>query len=160
MQRAGWVVVTSPKMAPRHPEKVVLVRADFAQSRPDEHHALLSALFEACEFCQLAENRARVARTLAAPKYLGIREEALRRSFLGPFRFGKDRIEQLPDLHIFSGHGVNDPTPEKAAWVRDSLVQSGVLSKSDAPDQKQLASMFRLDLYEAVARQSTTALRG
>ena len=149
LQRAGWVAATSSGVARGHPEKVLLVRADFAESRTPEHRSLIAALSEACDFCQRAENREEVARTLAGPKYLNTNEEAIRRSLVGPFEFGKGRVEAQSDLHVFAGAEVNEPGPEKAAWVRDSLVQSGVLSKSHGLDQRRLASMFRADLFNS-----------
>jgi ABC-type nitrate/sulfonate/bicarbonate transport system substrate-binding protein len=149
VQGAGWVTATSSNIAQRHPEKVLLVRADFAQARPDEHRRLVAALRQACVFCEQPENREKVARTLASPKYLNTSKAAIRRSLSGPFKFSKDRVEPVPGFHIFSGLEVNEPGPDKAAWVRDSLVQSGVLPKSNGLDQHRLASMFRLDLFQS-----------
>ena len=155
LQRAGWIAATSPGIAPRHPEKVLLVRADFAETRADEHRSLIAALREACDFCQGPENRERVAQTLSGAKYLNTNAEAIRRSLSGPFEFGKARAEPLPGLHVFAGADVNEPGPDKAGWVRDSLVQSGVLPKSHGLDQQRLASMFRLDLFNAAAIGAT-----
>jgi ABC-type nitrate/sulfonate/bicarbonate transport system substrate-binding protein len=151
VQRVGWVAATSPSMAPGHPEKVLLVRSDFADSRFQEHKGIIAALREACAFCQRPENREQVARTLAGAEYLNTSAEAIRRSLSGPFEFGKSRVESLPDLHVFAGTGVNEPGPDKAAWVRDSLVQSGVLPKSNGLDQRRLAAMFRMDLFNSAA---------
>src|SRR5215472_11675164 len=49
-QRAGWITALSQEIAPRHPEKVLLVREEFAESRAEEHEQLIAALLEACEF--------------------------------------------------------------------------------------------------------------
>jgi ABC-type nitrate/sulfonate/bicarbonate transport system substrate-binding protein len=151
VQRAGWVAATSPSIDAGHPEKVLLVRADFAELRADEHRSLIAALRQACDFCQRPENRERVARILAEAKYLNTSTEAIRRSLCGPFEYGKARIESLPDLHIFAGAEVNEPGPDKAAWIRDSLVHSGVLPKSNGLDQQRLASIFRLDMFNSAA---------
>ena len=48
MNRLGWCVATSGELAPRHPEKVLLVRRDFSEERAEEHLALVAALIEAC----------------------------------------------------------------------------------------------------------------
>src|SRR4029079_19682265 len=42
--RAGWCVAASAELAPGHPEKVLMVRRDFAEARADEHIALLAVL--------------------------------------------------------------------------------------------------------------------
>jgi len=147
IQRAGWIAAASPNIDLHHPEKVLLVRADFAASRADEHEQLIAALLESCEFCQNAENRNQVVKTLATSKYLNTNAEAIRRSLCGPFKFGVDRAEQVTNLHVFAGPEVNEPGPDKAAWVRDSLLHSGVLPKSASLDQARLAEMFRLDVF-------------
>ena len=149
VQRAGWIAAASPKISLRHPEKVLLVRADFADAGAQEHERLIAALHEACDFCQRAENREQLVKTLAASKYLNTSEEAIRRSLSGPFKFGKEREDQVTDLHVFAGPEVNEPGPDKAAWVRDSLIQSGVLSGSQQLDQTRLATMFRLDIFHS-----------
>ncbi len=152
IQRAGWIAAVSPNISLRHPEKVLLVRADFAAACAQDHERLIAALHEACDFCQRAENREQLVKTLAASKYLNTSEEAIRRSLSGPFKFGKEREDQVTDLHVFAGPEVNEPGPDKAAWVRDSLIQSGVLSGSQQLDQTRLASIFRLDtFYSAMA---------
>jgi len=154
VQRAGWTVAASPNIAPRHPEKVLLVRADFAASRAEEHERLIASLHEACDFCQRAENRDQLVKTLAGSKYLNTSEEAIRRSLAGPFKFGKEGEDQVTDLHVFAGPEVNEPGLDKAAWVRDSLIQSGMLSGSRQLDQTRLASMFRLDIFHSATAKA------
>ncbi|SPE50270.1 Nitrate ABC transporter, ATP-binding protein NtrC [Verrucomicrobia bacterium] len=152
IQRAGWVVALSTDIAPRHPEKVLLVRAEFAESRAGEHERLVAALLGACHFCQLAENRERVVETLAGSNYLGTNREAIRSSFSGHFRFRKDRVETAPDLQLFAGPGVNEPGMDKAVWARQSLSETGLLPQSAQLDRQKLASMFRADIYHAAIR--------
>jgi ABC-type nitrate/sulfonate/bicarbonate transport system substrate-binding protein len=158
VQQAGWVVATSSGIVPGHPEKVLLVRAEFADACVNEHRSLIAALREACEFCQRPRNRPEVARILAGRKYLNTSVEAIRQSLSGPFEFGKARVEPLPNLHVFAGAEVNEPGPDKAAWVRDSLVQSGVLPKANGLDQQHLASMFRLDMFHSAAATRVPAV--
>ncbi len=114
---AGFCVATSAELAPRHVEKVLMVRSSFADSRPHEHTALIAALREACEFCHAMENRERITETLAQREYLDTPAHVLRMSMSGTFDFGKGRIEPAPDFNIFSGPGVNEPTRAKAATV-------------------------------------------
>lgn len=151
IRRAGWVTELSSSITPRHPEKVLLVRSDFAESRPDEHELLVAALLEACEFCQRVENREKVAQLLAGRKYLNVNQEAILRSLCGPFMFGKDRTEDVPDLHLFSGEGVNEPGLDKAVWVQRTLVETGALPLSGQLNRAALASLFRTDIFQSAA---------
>lgn len=159
VQRAGWIAAASPVISPNHPEKVLLVRADFADTRADEHEHLIAALLEACEFCQDAANRERLVQTLASPRYLNTSPEALRRSFCGPFKFGLEQTEQIPDLHVFAGPGVNEPGLDKAAWVRGSLLETGVLHKSTLLPHHRLATMFRADIFHSAKKHAMNHAR-
>jgi ABC-type nitrate/sulfonate/bicarbonate transport system substrate-binding protein len=154
LQDDGWIAVLGSTIAPGHPEKVLLVRAAFADSRADEHSQLIAALLEACEFCQQTENRPRVARILADPKYLGISQKAIHQSFCGPFQFRKDHAERIDDLHLFAGENVNEPSLDKAAWARQSLIETGMLTNTNQLDAARLASMFRADIFELVTQLS------
>jgi ABC-type nitrate/sulfonate/bicarbonate transport system substrate-binding protein len=149
LQRAGWVAAASARIAPLHPEKVLLARADFVEARDEEHRRLIVALHEACAWCQRPENRNRLAATLAQPQYLNTNPDAVRLSLCQPFRVGKDEREEIKDFHTFAGPEVNEPGPDKAAWVRESLLQSQVLPKSMSVDKNQLAAVFRLDLFHS-----------
>jgi ABC-type nitrate/sulfonate/bicarbonate transport system substrate-binding protein len=149
LRRAGHVVAVSARIAPGHPEKVLLARADFAERRAAEHQSLISALHEACAYCQCPDNRERIVCTLARLDCLGLRPEALRMSLCHPFAMAGDGGEKVEDFHIFAGAGVNEPSLDKALWVRESLRQSGVLAASGGPERADLAAMFRLDLFQS-----------
>ncbi len=107
LRRTGWCVATSAELAPRHPEKVLMVRADFAEDRAEEHLALIAALLEACAFCDRPENRERIMETLAQPAYLDAPIHALRMSLSGTFNFGHGRVEKDRDFQIFSREDAN-----------------------------------------------------
>jgi ABC-type nitrate/sulfonate/bicarbonate transport system substrate-binding protein len=149
LRRSGWVAQLSSSITPRHPEKVLLVRSDFAESHADEHQQLIAALLEACEFCQGPENRQQVAQVLAGKKYLNVKQDVLARSLCGPFIFRKDLVQTISDLHIFAGEGVNEPSLEKALWVQRSLFETGVLPRSGQLNPAALASMFRTDIFRS-----------
>lgn len=150
---AGWTAAASSCIAPRHPEKVLLVRGDFAEERGEEHLRLLAALHTACGWCQRPENREALARLLVQPQYLNTSLEAVRQSLCQSFPISRGGAEPIADFHIFAGPGVNEPRLDKAVWVRDSLLESRVLTKAAAPSDAQLASMFRSDLFHAAVRE-------
>ena len=154
IQRAGWIAALSPDIAPGHPEKVLLVRTEFAESRADEHERLIAALMLACEFCQRPGNREQVIETLAGPNYLDTNREAIQSSLTGPFKLSKEQSETSHELHLFSGPGVNEPGLDKAVWTRQSLLETGLLPKFTPLNQQRLASMFRSDVFQAAMRHT------
>jgi ABC-type nitrate/sulfonate/bicarbonate transport system substrate-binding protein len=154
LQRAGSVLALSPDIAPRHPEKVLLVREEFVESRSDEHERLVAALLEACEFCQLPENRQQVAEILAGPNYLNISREAVQSSLCGPFKFHKQRRETVSDLHLFAGPDVNEPGLDKAVWAQQTLLETGLFSMLPPLNRTRLEAMFRSDIFHSAIKRA------
>ncbi len=151
----GWCVATSEELAPRHPEKVLMVRKDFAVHSEHEHLALIAALLEACRFCQQPENRERLLETLAQTEYVGAPIQALRMSMAGTFDYGHGRIEKHPAFHIFSGDDVNAPTPDKAEWVIRNLTVAGIVKDPSLIPQERAAQWFRADLFQQATQLIT-----
>jgi ABC-type nitrate/sulfonate/bicarbonate transport system substrate-binding protein len=152
MRRAGWCVATSAELAPRHPEKVLMVRRDFAESRAAEHLALIAALLEACAFCDRPENRERIIETLAQPAYVDAPIHALRMSMNGTFDYGHGRVEKDSDFHVFARHNANEPTHEKGEWVLQQMVACGVIKDPTVIRAGCIAESFRTDLFHEAKR--------
>ena len=115
--RAGWCAAVSAELSPGHPEKVLMVRRDFAEKRSEEHVALVAALLQACEFCDQPENHGYLATTLARPEYVGAPANALRRGIAGEFDIDGRGLRAVPDFAVFHGHDANEPSAEKAGWL-------------------------------------------
>ena len=147
----GWCAATSADISPLHPEKVLMVRRDFAEGRSAEHLALVAALQEACRFCDRPENRERIMETLAEPHYVNAPIQAVRMSMAGTFDFGHGRIEKMPGFHLFHRHGANFPTLERAQWVLDQMHACHLLPDPAVVSAQAAAEAFRLDLFEAAA---------
>ena len=148
MVHEGWCTATSADLAPRHPEKVLMVRQDFAEERAEEHLAVVAALLEGCRYCDRSEHRERILETLAGPRYLDTSIQALRMSMAGTFDFGHGRIEKMSDFHVFHRLGANRPTLERANWVLDQMRACHVLPDPDAASPRIANEVFRADLFE------------
>ena len=148
----GWCVATSEEISPRHPEKVLMVRRDFAERSPREHLGLIAALLEACAFCARPENRERLMETLAQPEYVGVPIQALRMGMAGTFDYGNGRVEKHSSFHLFSGEGVNEPTRDKADWVVRNLLASGLVKDSTLVPKERAGDWFRADLFRQAAQ--------
>jgi ABC-type nitrate/sulfonate/bicarbonate transport system substrate-binding protein len=149
--RAGWCVATSAELAPGHPEKVLMVRKDFAQNRAAEHVALLAALLEACAFCDDAANHDLLIAALAKPEYVGAPAAALRPAIRGQFNFGNGIVRSIPDFIVFHRDAANEPSPSKAAWVVQQIrkiIPHRELSSSAALGRR----VFRQDIFDQAVR--------
>lgn len=156
LTKTGWCVATSEELAPRHPEKVLMVRREFAKRSEREHLALIAALIESCAFCAQPENRERLIEMLAQPDYVAVPIQALRMAMAGTFDYGHGRIEKQPGFHIFSGDDVNEPTPEKADWVIQNLLASGLVKDPSLVPTERASDWFRADIFQQ-AKALTTA---
>ena len=146
----GRIVATSAEIAPLHPEKVLMVRGDFAERHADEHEHLIAALIEACRFCGEPENRQAIIETLARREYLNTRVEALQLSFGSPDSSHEQNTagRRAEDFMIFAGESANEPSLSKAAWIFENLRDSGLCRDSATLTFAMAKRVFRGDLFE------------
>jgi ABC-type nitrate/sulfonate/bicarbonate transport system substrate-binding protein len=120
-QRCGVIAATSAEIAPGHPEKVLMVRREFADSRKEQHIELAAALLKACRYCDAPENREHVIEALSQKEYLNAPVEAVRPGLTGELDRGGGHFEQRDDFTVFARNNANEPSPDKAAWILDGL---------------------------------------
>jgi ABC-type nitrate/sulfonate/bicarbonate transport system substrate-binding protein len=156
--RAGDCVATSVDLAPLHPEKVLMVRRDFAQDRSPEHEALIAALLEACAFCDQPKNHGLLADMLAQPHYVNAPAECLRQGLTGTTATQRPNDVKSSGRIIFHHGNANDPTDEKASWVVDrlyELMEQNILKLPHLRRTPVVRNVFRRDIFE---RARATAL--
>ena len=162
--RAGGCVASSADLARFHPEKVLMVRCDFAEERAPEHERLIAALIEACHFCEQPENRALLGELLAPRRYVNAPANCLAG---GPVRHCEPSDATLPGLanvpSLFHRSNANDPTDDKAAWLLAELYETmdqQVLKPRTAARAPVLKNVFRRDIFgralTAMDRQAQT----
>ncbi|MBI3881754.1 MAG: ABC transporter substrate-binding protein [Verrucomicrobia bacterium] len=149
---AGFVAATSAELAPGHPEKVLMVRRDFAEQFAAEHEALIAALLEACEFCDEPANREQVIATLARREYVNAAPAALRAGLSGEFDFGHGVTRRVPEFGVFSGPEANEPSADKASWALRHLRASGLVKNPADLTPALGARVFRADIFERASR--------
>jgi ABC-type nitrate/sulfonate/bicarbonate transport system substrate-binding protein len=155
--RAGWIAATTAQLDAMHPEKVLMLRGDFAANRHAEHVALIAALLEACEYCDLPENHGHLTEVLSHPAHVGVPPATLQHGFGGEMDFGHGVTRSVRDFCIFHRHGANDPSGEKAAWVMELIRASGLCPEPAAINFAFARRIFRADIFEQATslRQST-----
>lgn len=149
---AGWIAATSTDIDPGHPEKVLMVRSEFALTRPAEHVALITALLAAAEYCDRAQNRAQVAAVLARPEYVGVAEATIRRALEGELDLGHGLTRRIRDFCVFHRDDANEPSGDKAAWVLELVRASGLCQDASALTFAFARGIFRPDIFEAARR--------
>ncbi|MCF7786602.1 MAG: ABC transporter substrate-binding protein [Prosthecobacter sp.] len=130
----GWIAATSEQLAPGHPEKVLLTTERFVTTHAEESQAIINALKEACEFCDVRENRPEVVRVLADSGYFTGYEKILQRSLVGPLDLGSDKSVAVADFHIFHRREANTPTNDRGRWLLEQFIAHGLLASDQYTD--------------------------
>lgn len=155
--RCGVIAATSAEIAPLHPEKVLMVRREFADSRKEEHIQLIAALLKACRYCDAPENREHVIGTLSQKHYLDASAEALRPGLTGELDRGDGHFERSDDFTIFSRNNTNEPSDDKAAWILEGLRTSGLCTDPQFLNYATAHQVFSTEtFYEALRLCNST----
>jgi ABC-type nitrate/sulfonate/bicarbonate transport system substrate-binding protein len=146
----GHIAAASAEIAPLHPEKVLMVRSEFAERRSEEHERLIAALIDSCQYCDQTQNRSSIIEILARRKYLNAPPEALQLSFdrTGFGQTSGSSRANREDFMIFARDNANEPSLRKAAWIFENLRDSGLCRDSSALSFAMAKRVFRSDLFE------------
>jgi ABC-type nitrate/sulfonate/bicarbonate transport system substrate-binding protein len=152
LERCGVIAATSPEIAPLHPEKVLMVRREFAESRGDEHRQLVAALLKACSYCDAPENRERVIETLSEKHYLGAPAEALRPGLTGELDRGHGHFERSNDFTMFARNNANEPSADKAAWILEGLRSANLCKDPRTLNRRLEQEVFSAETFDEAVR--------
>ena len=147
----GWTVTTSTELSPGHPEKILIVREEFAEKKSDQHLALIAALLEACEWCDRPENLGDLISLLCRPEYLNLPAKVLLPGLSGRYNYGHGRRETIEDFVTFHRHNANAPTPGKIDWIVEHLTDNG-FSKISRPSSELCDRVFRQDIHQQACK--------
>jgi ABC-type nitrate/sulfonate/bicarbonate transport system substrate-binding protein len=131
---AGVCVATSDELDPGHPEKVLMVRREFAENRAPEHIGLVAALVEACEWCAAPGNREQLVATLARPEYVGVPSTTLRHG--------------VEEFCLFPDRTNAGPSDDKLAWTLALMRSSGLCPRPELLNMPLARRAARLDHFE------------
>lgn len=142
----GWSPVTSAELSHGHPEKVLLLSAEFTQERKAETIQLVAALLESCKLCQDPAFREDLISILAKKQFTAASPEILRNSLGDTFFTGTTKVSAA-GFHIFHGESVNRPSTDKASWMLAGLRSAGNLPEVSSCGS--LSRLYREDIYMA-----------
>ena len=140
----GWIAATSRTIAPGHPEKALVVRAEFARRRNEEHVALIAALLEACDWCAMPANHASLAARLAERRHVGVPASVIRHGLSGPLPRGCGLPPVSGSVATFAGPWVHEPGPDRTAWIATNLLDASLRAQFSP---ERLARIFQGDCH-------------
>ena len=151
----GWCPAVSAELSPDHPEKVLLVRSDFAVRHRDQLQAIIRALAAASAVCEDPEGREELVSLLAHKRYLNLPEEIIGPSLTGGFVKLPGADSRPGPMHRFRGKNINTPTAQTGRWLFREMQNSGLLPENMDTPEHLPAAVFRSDLYENALQPPT-----
>ncbi len=156
----GFILHAVSDIWARATEKVLAVRARWAETKADTLARLLRAHQRAAAFIEDRTNREEVVRLLAAPNRIGVGGEVISRALDGRIKVAPDGHERVSTRYLLIGaNGAARPDPVQAAWLYAQMVRWGQAPLSPAMLSAAKA-VFRPDLFDAALGAGHGDLRG
>jgi len=134
----------------RAAEKVLAVRARWAEDNPDVFRRLVRAHGRAADFVEDVNNRDEVAAILSAPDRIAVAPEVIRRTLDGRLKVSPDGTYRSSDRYLLVGRsGAARPDPVQAAWLYAQMIRWGQALMS-AEGLAEAKATFRPDLYDEI----------
>lgn len=146
---SGAIILTKAALWPHSPDKVLAMRADWAEKHPALVNKLLLAMVEAAEFCADPANLSELITIMGEPDILDVPPEAIRPALTGQMSLA-DAEQLVAGMIEFARHGANIPRLADAQWYLDQMIR---WKQVDSPATPDLATVFRPDLYYRAAQE-------
>jgi len=130
------------------PDKVIGMRAHWAEANSDIVAGLIRAVHHAAVWCGEPANHHEIAGIMAAPHYLGLPAEVILPALSGAFDIGGGVTASVPDHFVPYAGAANFPWTSHAAWFYSQMVRWGEVEHT-AERAKAAAMTFRPDVYRA-----------
>ncbi|MGD1901870.1 MAG: CmpA/NrtA family ABC transporter substrate-binding protein [Geitlerinemataceae cyanobacterium] len=150
-----------------HPEKVLGTMEAWIEENPNTARALVAATIEACEYCDVMENRLEVVEIISGRPYVNAKVDYAKASMTGTYDYGgfdeEDRVQPIPDFNLFNyveGTGYMEP-PENAnypytshgVWLLTQMIRWNQIDMTEYPaDADEIINkIYPYEIYEEVA---------
>jgi NitT/TauT family transport system ATP-binding protein len=143
-QGLGAIVATQSQLFPGVAEKVLAVRAVFADEA-EPLTRLLRALDAAAAWVDDPAHHAALAAYLARPEYLGVPPPLIETALGGRLRLASSSAG-ADEFMYFHRRAANVPSAVDGLWAYAQMVRWGQIAPNDRR-QRAAARVFRMDLY-------------
>lgn len=144
----GRAITTNAHIWRNGPEKVLGVRAQWAQDHPAALMALVRAIYRAAGWCDADENRAALAALLSRGDYLAQPVDRLRLILAGEFPAADKTLHRIDGFLNFHRNAATFPWISHALWFYAQMVRSGQVRHT--PEAiVAVRGTYRPDIYRA-----------
>ncbi len=144
---SGHIATAKALIWQNSPDKVIGMRADWADRNPAVVHGLVRAIYRAGEWAGKPTNRSAVAEIMSRSGYLDQPADLVERALAGRLATGHGSVT-VPDFYVPHASAANFPWQSHALWYYSQMVRWGELPSSSAHADIARAC-FRPDIYRA-----------
>ncbi len=155
----GALVLAGRSIWGSPPEKGLVLTRDFAEGRPEETGRLMRAVWRACRWLDVPENRTTAAELLSRPEYLNLPPELSERGLMDRLHVSAlGEVRQYPGFIRFHSGAANFPWRSLAALFARRIAELHGLDEAAA--MAEAVACFRTDLYRQHLRSAGADLPG
>ncbi|MEM9718853.1 MAG: CmpA/NrtA family ABC transporter substrate-binding protein [Bacteroidota bacterium] len=149
----GVPVTTNYDVWKNNPEKVFVIRKDFAEKYPNTTLAITKALIRAGKWLDTPGNRPKAVGILSMPDYVGADSIVIANSMTGTFEFEKGDKRSMPDFNVFYRYHATYPFYSDGIWFLTQMRRWGQIPESKPVEWygETIKEIYRPDIWEAAA---------
>jgi len=150
----GVPVTTNYDIWKNNPEKVFVIRKDFAEKYPNTTTAITKALIRAGKWLDEPGNRPKAVGILSMSDYVGADSVVIANSMTGTFEFEKGDKRSMPDFNVFYRYNATYPFYSDGIWFLTQMRRWGQIPESKPADwyESTIKDIYRPDLWEKAAK--------
>ncbi|MEM9528418.1 MAG: CmpA/NrtA family ABC transporter substrate-binding protein [Bacteroidota bacterium] len=151
----GVPVTTNYDVWKNNPEKVFVIRKDFAEKYPNTTKAITKALIRAGKWLDEPGNRPKAVGILSQPGYVGADSIVLANSMTGTFEFEKGDKRSMEDFNVFYRYHATYPFYSDGIWFLTQMRRWGQIPESKPATwyEETIKDIYRPDLWEDAATE-------
>jgi ABC-type nitrate/sulfonate/bicarbonate transport system substrate-binding protein len=147
-ERGAHIATVKASIWRTSPDKVLGMRADWAEQNPEIVAAVIRAIYRAGVWCSDPAHHGEIAGIMAGEAYLNAPAGIVGRALRGMLDIGGGVIQQVPDFFVPHRNDANFPWKSHALWYYSQMVRWGEVTASQE-NAEIAAGAFRPDLYRA-----------
>ncbi len=166
--KAGFTATVDRDVWKGHPEKVLGTMQAWIDANPNTAKALVAATIEACQYCDVPENRLEVVEIISGRPYVNAKVEYAKASMLGTYDYGgfddKDRVTDIPDFNLFHfketdymkpPENANYPYKSHGVWLLTQMIRWNQIDQKEYPQDADaiIERIYPTGIYEEVAKE-------
>jgi ABC-type nitrate/sulfonate/bicarbonate transport system substrate-binding protein len=147
-EKSAHIATVKASIWQSSPDKVIGMRAAWAEQHPELVAAVIRAIYRAGQWCGDQANHAEIAEIMSGASYLNAPPQIVERALSGLLDTGAGVMRHVPDYFVPHAGAANFPWKSHALWYYSQMVRWGEIAAS--PTNAALAAAsFRPDLYRS-----------